>query len=363
MQQLLFFLDSLGPGGAQRQMTTLAKLFALRGYKVSLLVYHDEDFFESDLIKNNILLIKVLNKSYFRRIIKIRKIIRQSSPNVVISFLDTPNFLACIAAIGRKKWKLIISERSNNPQQFKGIKQKTYRYFYKFADIIVFNSNSAKHRWHESCPQYTNKMATIYNTVLLDKITTKYIPRQNNKLNIVIVASYQYIKNPIGVVNALSLMNKEERNKIKIDWYGSNQVSSYGKKAYDEAKALIEKNHLQSFITFNDSNKNIANVMNEADMIGLFSQYEGLPNTICEGMMMSKPIIMTRVSDYSVLVSEDNGFLCDWDNSETIKNALVVASNLSVEKLKIMGNISKHKAENLFSSKIVIDKWMSIIKR
>src|SRR5690606_7799081 len=101
--------------------------------------------------------------------------------------------------------------------------------------------------------------------------------------------------------------------------------------------------------------------MNSADIVALFSKVEGLPNVICEGMMIGKPIIMSRVSDYALLVDNSNGFLCDWNNPHSIKDVLLKASNLSKDKIIELGNKSKEKAELLFSPNSILDKWLEII--
>ena len=41
------FIDSLGPGGAQRQMSLLAVLLKRRGYDVDVLTYRPVRFFDS----------------------------------------------------------------------------------------------------------------------------------------------------------------------------------------------------------------------------------------------------------------------------------------------------------------------------
>ena len=89
---------------------------------------------------------------------------------------------------------------------------------------------------------------------------------------------------------------------------------------------------------------------------------EGLPNAICEGMMNGKPIIMTKVSDYADLVDDTNGVLCDWDNPESIKYALLDAMQWSVDELREKGINSKNKAENLFSSKVIMNQWIKLIR-
>ena len=101
--------------------------------------------------------------------------------------------------------------------------------------------------------------------------------------------------------------------------------------------------------------------MNEADVVALFSELEGLPNAICEGMMIGKPVIMTKVSDYANLVDESNGVLCDWDNPDSIKDALVCVINLSEKQLIELGENSMEKSKMLFSKDIILNLWVELL--
>lgn len=359
--KVLCLIDNLGSGGAQRQIVTLAKLFIDKGLEVSFLTYSKNDFFADVLIKEGINIHLSEAGSYFTRIFKIRKYIRLGGFDVVISFLDTPNFLNCFAALGGRSWKIITSERSSREKNFLTRRGKIFGWFQRFSDAIVCNSDNAKQMWLNNYPGYANKLTTIYNSVLLPKITSIYEPKREGKVHIVVAASYQYLKNPIGVVKAAVLLNEEERKKIHIDWYGNNHVSGYANEAYSKALALIKENNLETVISLNISTKEIANIMNSADIIGLFSELEGLPNAICEGMMIGKPIIMSRVSDYTNLVDETNGFLCDWDNSESIKEAFINALNLTPKELQMMGANSKNKALQMFSEDKIVLQWIKII--
>ena len=78
-------------------------------------------------------------------------------------------------------------------------------------------------------------------------------------------------------------------------------------------------------------------------------------------MTLAKPIIMSKVSDYSVLVDSSNGFLCDWDKPESIKNSLVSAVNLKTEQLILMGEKSKEKSVKLFSVENIACQWIEVL--
>ena len=360
-KKILFLAMNLGSGGAERQMITLARLMKKEGIEVSFLCYSEEDFYVHILKEENIPVKWMVGDNYLMRMIKVRRFVRKGKFDTVISFLHTPNFLNNFSAIGGKNWKIITGERSSNNSTFVSGKGKIFAWFQRYSDLIVCNSNNAKEMWKSYYPKYSDKLTTIYNPIILQNITAEYMPKRNNKLNIVIAASYQYLKNPKGLIEAINLMSNEEKQGIRIDWYGRKEVTTGNTQAYDETVGLINRYDLGNIIYLHGETKDIANKMQEADLVSLLSELEGLPNTICEGMMIGKPIIMSRVSDYNVLVDESNGFLCDWDNHETIKDAILKASKLSVGELQELGKASKEKAERLFSNEVIIKQWINKI--
>jgi glycosyltransferase involved in cell wall biosynthesis len=360
--KLLLLISSLGSGGAERQLVTMGTLFHEQGLHVEFLVYHEDDFFKHILDEKGIKVNQLCPKNHIDRIIKVRRFIRKSDFDAVISFLEVNNFLASVSAIGGKRWKLITNELSSKMSTFNTPRSKVFNFFQRFSDTLVCNSHNAKLMWEKYYPKYKDKLKVIYNPVLLPIITSEYIPKRDGKLHIIVAASYQYLKNPIGLIKSLLLMNQENRSKIVVNWYGRIEVSKGNTRAYDESVGLIVENNLENVIHLNGPTKDIANKMNEADVVALFSELEGLPNAICEGMMIGKPIIMSKVSDYADLVDDTNGVLCDWDNPESIKYALLDAMQWSVDELREKGINSKNKAENLFSSKVIINQWIKLIR-
>lgn len=362
MKRILFLADGLGSGGAERQMVTVVRLLKSKGYDVYVLCYSAGDFNAHLLLDDAIPIIWKVESRALPRMLKVRRYIRKHRFDAVISFLETPNFLNNFAAIGPHQWKVITGERSSKDSTFASTKAKIYLKFQRFADVIVCNSDNARLKWIQHVPQFSTKLMTIYNTVTLGKVNTEYGVREDGKLHVVVAASHQYLKNALGMVKALSLLDEEELFHIKIDWYGSKNVSGYGSKAYDVVCDYVKEHKLGDYVEFHEPTRDLANKMNQADVVALFSELEGLPNTICEGMTIGKPIIMTRVSDFDTLVDSTNGFLCDWNDVESIKNAFESALSLNNDQLLQMGAASKNKANHLFSPESIARQWISIIE-
>lgn len=359
--KLLCFTDSLGSGGAQRQLVNLAIGFKKKGHEVFFLVYHPEDFFLPLLQENQIPVTVIYHKNYLIRLLKIRAYIRKGNFDGVLSFLEGANFIAEISALPFKKWKLVVGERSANPNILKSFKLKTYRWFHFLADYVVANSHENIKLVKKCNPLLPNsKLKVIYNIVDIDKWKPKAISEvvHSQKLKVIVIANHQSLKNASGLINAVSLLPEKLREKLKIDWYG-RQDSFELQDSFINTQKLLKEKKLEKIITFYPPNANIHEIIQNYDVLGLFSLYEGFPNTICEGMAAGKPIVASAVSDVPLIIEEGlNGYLCNPDNPESIVKSLVKTLVTPREQLFAMGKRNREKAEILFSEKETIDKYL-----
>lgn len=359
--KLLLLIPSLGSGGAERQMVNLAILFKSKGIHVEFLIYHKDFFYLDFLNKNGIKVNIIEERNYLDRIFKVIIFIKNYSPTCVISFLETCDFLNCISSIFAPNYKVITTELSCKLTTFTTIRGKIIGWFRRYSDYLVCNSHNSKKNWMKYYSNYEELYKVIYNPILVPEINSEYIFKRNELFNLVIAASYQYLKNPLGLIEAVYKMDKEKSKLLRIDWYGRIEISKGDTKAYDEARELILKYKLENIIYLHEETKNIANIMNRADAVGLFSHLEGLPNAICEAMLIGKPIIMSKVSDYEILVDKSNGFLCDPNDNSSITLALEKIIDLPKNDLLKLGYQSKLKAKKLFSNEVVLEKWINLI--
>jgi glycosyltransferase involved in cell wall biosynthesis len=358
MKKILFLNANLLSGGAERQMVTVARLLKKQGHQVSFYCYETGDFYGSLLKEDGIPV--VWEYSYdkpIRRIFHIRRYIQNGNYDVVITFMTPANFINEVASLGGKKWKVITGLRFCPQSADKTIKEKVYNWFRKYSDVVVSNSERAARSWKEFHPKSPVDFKVIYNHVKLGEIHSTYIRRADGRLHIVVAASFQYLKNPIGLAKALALMSPDDRRKVVVDWYGGGSQTQ----VYKDTQKVISENGLEGVFCLHDATKDIYDRMNEADVVMLPSQFEGLPNAICEGMTLSKPVIMTKVSDYDILVDETNGLLCDADNPETIRDAILQMVQFDNATLLELGRCSAEKAKRLFSSESIVAQWEQLL--
>ena len=365
----ILLMGGLACGGAEHQMVIIAKELSKRGFDVFFATPDCNGFFRAELEKSKVRIIEILPSSKVGKlkpnilftIWNLYKFVKKEHIKVGCSFLGSFNFANCVLAmlIG-KKYRAITGLRNARESLLLSMRERFYSKFERFSSLKVCNSENARRLYSKYFPQYKNKLEVVYNIVDLPTISSDYQGKKNDKIHFVVPASYREVKNAFGLLEALKLFSVEELSKFDITWYGD---TNHGTLPYFvKLKEDVYKHNLQNVFFLKDATNDIANVMNMADVIALFSSSEGLPNAICEGMMLGKPIVMTKVSDYNVLVDQHNGFLCDWDDFHSIKDALCSFLRLSNDDLLRMGDASRKKAFELFSKECNIRKWRQIIK-
>ena len=121
--RLTLVVSSLGPGGAERVVATLASAWARRGHTVTLLTLDDgavPPFYRLDsAIRHVPLAVTAVSRGPIQgltrnlgRIRVLRRAIRGSRPDAVLSFTDTTNVLA-LCATRLTRWPVVASEHSD----------------------------------------------------------------------------------------------------------------------------------------------------------------------------------------------------------------------------------------------------------
>ncbi|MCC5936788.1 MAG: glycosyltransferase family 4 protein [Lunatimonas sp.] len=356
--KILCVIDSLGSGGAQRQMIELASSLN-HEHEISILIYHDIIFYQDVIFKHKIKVIKEVYRNPLVRILKIRERIRRENPDVVLSFLDTSNLIAILSGLPTRKWKLIVADRNAKPQINKSLMLIALKYLYGLADYVVANSKANIGMVRKVNPFLRErKCKVIYNGYNLSYwIPEKTKETLNPKYRLLIAARHKAHKNLNGLISAVSLLEFSDLQKLEIHWYGRQQNTSF-----EKAKENIRKSNLENIFHFFESTESIKEKMLEADAIGLFSFYEGLSNSLCEGMALGKPVISTDVSDAKYFVTKENGFICEAHDPKSIANAIKEFLNTDRAILKRMGLKSREIAELHLNKEIMVKEYLNLFK-
>lgn len=359
MSKIILFTDSLGAGGAQRQLVGLAKLLNDAGENVSVLTYHKDEFYAPFLEENGVKYELLDNaQGALKRIIKVCKYIRQEKPDVLISYQEVPSLIACLAKICNPKVKLIVSERNTTQVIDKIVKIRFL--LYHWADAIVPNSFSQEKFIKEHYPKLISKVTTITNFVDLKKFGLLSNIKIQKKPIIMVAATIFKSKNTLGLIDAVNLIKKEERNFV-IKWYG---YSEHFEHYYNQCLQKVKEYGLEDCIQLLPKTPNIMECYHAANYFCLPSFFEGTPNVICEAIACGLPVLCSDVCDNAIYVHEGkNGFLFNPQSPHSIADAIKRMLSLDGTQYVMFSRKSRMIAEEKLSQEVFLKKYQEVIER
>lgn len=358
-KKICILLYDLESGGAERQAVNIAKVLNQANHRVSIVTYREGNFFENDL-RNTSIDYRVLHcRNRLETIRKTRSELVHGHYDVVMAFLKMPMMSACIASLVEKKWRLILRLGTARKGIFRAGEGKLLAALAMRADAIVCNSVNERIMWLEESRVAPEKIHVIYNMHNILPNTLDIQGNNDGKIHIVVPASYSEVKNLNGLIRALEGLAPEERDQLDIQWFGRREVGQKNDTLYQQAKMQIETLGLTEVLHLNGECKTIHEEMVRADYVALFSIYEGLPNAICEALLLGRPVLMTRVSDYEILTN-GNGINFE-STADGIQEGLLQAIHTSDEDRKKMSQRSLEIASEYLAYDTLKDKWFSLL--
>jgi glycosyltransferase involved in cell wall biosynthesis len=355
--KIVVLIESLTFGGAERQACVLAGEFKRRGHDVCVVTYYQDDFYRPLLQSEQVEHRFLGGHGKLSWAWNVRRFLRTHGQDVVLAFLLGPSVYAELAGLPRRPWGLVVSERSAGNVNRSWLKACLHT----FADYVITNSHSARLAIQERLPRLRPKLVTIYNAVRIEERGTKNEERRTtNEIRLVVPASLDRNKNAQGLLSALQILRASQPSMhVRVDWYGSLEVEPELLPAVRKAVADLG---LERVFSLYQPTDHIHDVVSDADAVILASFYEGLPNAVCEGMMLGKPILISDVCDARGLVQDGvSGYLFDPSSAESIANAISTFARLAPEERSRMGRASRARAEELFDVDTVVGHYLSIL--
>lgn len=268
-------------GGAERVICTLASEFARRGIETTIFTQQSTDcgypLDEAVQVKAASTNMKIPGLRNFVRNLKMRKLIKQYEPNVVVSFL-TPINLQTILFTRGLKCKVVVSDRIY-PATKKKHNLLLSKLIYPLADGYVFQTKEAR-----AC--YTGKInrlgCVIYNPLIKD-LPNAIVPSYEKYITTVGRLTNQ--KNHTLLIRAFAEFSKNHPDySLKI--YGNGPLK-------EQLQQLAAELGISDKVHFMGTVENVPSYIRDASMFVLSSDYEGMPNVLAEAMAMGLPCVAT----------------------------------------------------------------------
>lgn len=388
MKKILFAIDSLSGGGAERVISLLANQISRWGYKTDILLTFDSkiEYEVDDRINiydiNGTLVERLKEKEgksvsgalttptvpstkkavllkfrekiseyrdRLRRANKLARFVNTKGYDVVVSFLTSTNELVGVAT---KKMcaKSIISERCSPVETV--ISQKTGKWTlkqYQKVHCIVFQTNDAMKCYP---PQIRYKGVVIPNPIKTD-LPLPYVGERRKE--IVSFGRLDKQKNLPMLLSAFANIVKEHP-EYTLRLYGRGQEK-------ENLIALVNTLSLQGKVIIEDFAKNIHEVVRDVAMYVSSSDYEGISNSMLEALAIGLPCVCTDcpVGGAKMAIQDGvNGLLVPVKDVE----ALTVAMKKVIESKELSNQLSANavRIRRRWDIETIAKKWLEVIE-
>ncbi len=365
-RKVLLVIDNLTSGGAQNQLSLLAKGLYHLGYQVEVFMYYEDLFYgwrlEDIGIKMHIH--PKREKLGISVIWALKRLYEKEKYDRVISFLTTPNFYVTLAKrLSKYRPHITISYRSMTKfDQLGKMRLKLLEWVNKTADHIVANSVHERRRWQERYPFSAHKWSTIYNGVLPYNLAEKDPGMEIGPMDLLVVASVGPLKNGLVVIEALAQL-KAQGIECHVTWIGQRMPKIAERKAYaEQMDTLIKQRGLEDNWTWRPPTHNIYSYYKNCSALLLASTTEGLPNVVCEAMYHGAICIVSEVLDHPLIIKNGySGYLFDPERPESLAARIMELRSLSEDERNQMGAHAKSFAQQNFDVDTMVASYRQLI--
>ena len=351
----LFVIDSLGGGGAQRQLVNIGLTLHQMGHEVDFFTYARGDLFLRHVQEAGCQVYSRIKSARFSPgpVLSLRRLMSDKKYDVALSFLPTPSIYTLLAKLtAGQTIPVIISERSNG-QAFLGPPASRGKLLlYRVADAIVVNSFHLRAFLIARLPWMRDRVHVIYNGVDLNAFCPSSRQQSvQDTLRILVVASVSPMKNGLCLIEALSLLKQNDDIRPHVTWVGEHQNHISERRVYSERmQRSIVQSGLAGQWTWLPPQKDVAVLYQTHDVLVHPSCVEGLPNVVCEALASGLPVIVSDTLDHPILVQDgQSGFLFDWTSPQSLAMSIRRFAGLSAESRLQMGRCGRAFAESHLS--------------
>ena len=293
--KLLLLIHSLGSGGAERVLSTLANHWAHKGWQVTVVTMTSEatDFYQLDNRIRRIALnlardstnsvAAVINN--LQRVLAVRRLLHKIQPDVALAMMSTSNIVLALASLGIRNIVTLGSERIHPPNAFtqnfwNRARRLSYRYL---SAVVTLTQESAGWLIANASPK---KVAVIPNAAIWPLPPQTPIikpPPNSNGYRLITVGRLSHEKGFDLLIQAFSKLASDFPDwELVIIGEGPERV---------QRQAQIDMLGLTRQIKLPGRCGNLQQWYESGDLYVLTSRFEGFPNTVVEAMSHGLPVV------------------------------------------------------------------------
>ncbi|MEZ9318644.1 glycosyltransferase [Vibrio lentus] len=356
--KILFVITGLGMGGAENLVSNLADFYYESGHEVEI-IYAVGEVKVSP--KNSSIKLTSLNISsymgFFKAYFKLRKLIKDRSPDVVHSHMIHANILTRLVRATCYIPKLICTAHSTN--EGGKIRMLAYRLTDYLSDEFTNVSSAAVEEFIFKGAVKSNRILSVPNGV----DTTRFQPPKPNNIarssgkktySLLSVGRFNESKDYPTLFNAIKNLS-QLRNDFFLNIVGDGELQ-------DEMIALAKKLNIDEHVNFLGVRKDVEKLMASCDVFLLSSRYEGFGLVVAEAMSCERIIVATDCGGVQEIVGEGKVLVPVGDYIK-FSSEINYYLNLSQSERHRLGQNNRNRIVSNFSLSSTAEQYISLYKR
>ena len=308
----MLIVPSFTKGGVERVVNTLSKGLK-KHYDVHVVIYHKPIEYEVEV---NLVNLETPTGSFgrkikniFYRVIKLKRLIREISPDFIVSFMGNLHPILTL--------KPVIVSIHSNPDFFPLYRKILLKTVYKFPNVkkIITCSLGVEKNLNNHYGLKNTKI--IYNPINLNLIDQKLLALKPFKFDYILAVGRLNRQRGHDIL-IKSFAKSSLKNKLKLVILGEGEERKNLEKLIDDLKiknkVLLPGNVENPFV-----------YMKYAQLFIHSSRCEGLSMVLLEALACNVPVIATNcceISPYEIMENEVNSLLVPSEDVELLKDTM-----------------------------------------
>lgn len=319
MLKILFFINSLRAGGAEKTLVNLVNNLSNTKYHITVLTLFDIG------VNKQFLLPHIEYKYLFKRkVYGIKQIFKLFTPSMLHKFFIKGIYDIEIAYLQGITTRIISASKvpsiawihgtfnvSFHSKSYRNIKEMKDCYS-KFNYVACVSESVAQS--FKKCVSTAERVGVIYNTQDYNNVVNKAIETininfDNNCVNFITIGSMLKVKGYNRLLNCIKKLS-DKYHHFHLYLIGTGEEK-------DSLEKQVRENNLSDVVTFLNFQENPYKFLARSDMFVCSSFSEGFSGTVSEATILGIPTLTTRVSGMEEILGKDNEFGIIVDNNES----------------------------------------------
>ncbi len=360
--KIAFIITGLGMGGAETQIISLADYFALHGHLILIVSMRGDAVVlpQHPSIKLVSLHMNATPVSFFSAYCRVRRMLIEFSPDVVHSHLVHANIFARLLRITTVFHRLICSSHSSYEGGFaRGL---AYRITDGLSDMNTNVSNDAVKASILRGHVKERKIIVVHNGIDCNNFYLDIDARKRlrSSLNVaedthvlIAVGRFTKAKDYPNLLKAAAIVFAKHQNSVLWIVGAGDERQLF--------KAIAEQLGIGEKVIFLGLRRDIAGLMNAADIFVLSSAWEGFGLVVAEAMACERVVVATDCGGVREVIGSE-GILAPPRDSIALANSLNKALEFSCQKRAVVGRAARRRILQCFSLSSAAERWLDIYR-